>query len=81
MEAHVAGLTSVTALHSGQDIVVKNVRTSTNLELISIVKAFICVPAAVCNPPCAHGGICTAPNTCHCTAQYTGATCQTRKFD
>ena len=30
---------------------------------------------AVCSPSCSNGGTCTAPNTCSCTPQWTGATC------
>ena len=53
------------------NIMIKVFGVSTKLDL----------PAAVCNPPCANGGRCTAPNDCDCTAQWKGARCQTRKFD
>ena len=32
---------------------------------------------AVCSPECSNSGTCTAPNTCNCTAEWTGSTCDT----
>ena len=36
--------------------------------------------AAVCNPSCQNGGICTAPNTCDCPPTWDGSYCQTCKL-
>ncbi|XP_064613991.1 LOW QUALITY PROTEIN: SCO-spondin-like [Liolophura sinensis] len=31
---------------------------------------------AICDPPCANGGVCTSPNTCTCTEGYGGFRCE-----
>ena len=48
--------------------------------LINIISSNI---TAICNPACLNGGVCTAPDTCDCTAvtRYAGADCNTRKYD
>ena len=35
--------------------------------------------AAVCTPPCQHGGLCVAPNICSCLGNWTGSQCEQRK--
>jgi len=35
---------------------------------------------AVCSSACQNGGTCSAPNTCTCTASYSGTTCTIRKL-
>ena len=30
---------------------------------------------AICSPSCQNGGVCTAPDTCSCTAGWTGSLC------
>ena len=39
--------------------------------------------AAICTQPCVNGGVCTAPDTCDCTAAvgYEGVDCSARKYD
>ena len=37
------------------------------------------IDTAICVPACQNGGICTHPNTCQCSGEYTGSTCQTRE--
>lgn len=33
----------------------------------------------MCTPPCQHGGLCTGPNVCSCSGNWTGAQCEQRK--
>ena len=35
---------------------------------------------AICDPICEYGGTCTAPDTCECTAEYSGEQCQRGMF-
>nr|XP_045626152.1 von Willebrand factor D and EGF domain-containing protein-like [Procambarus clarkii] len=39
-------------------------------------QAITCVP--ICQPTCANGGRCVAPNTCHCELAFKGRTCNER---
>ena len=36
--------------------------------------------AAICSSACQNGGTCSAPDTCTCTANFTGSVCHTREF-
>ena len=42
-----------------------------------------CIISAICNPECVNGGICTAPDTCDCSAAagYAGIDCNSSKYD
>ena len=35
----------------------------------------------VCSPVCLNGGECVRPNECNCATGYTGAVCNTGKFN
>jgi hypothetical protein len=32
---------------------------------------------AICDPPCAHGGVCSNPNVCKCPIEWSGSKCET----
>ena len=51
------------------------------LCVLSNIYYFSTLPyvVAVCINPCFNGGICTSPNTCACTRQWSGPTCTTRE--
>ena len=41
-----------------------------------VAVGFVFDPAARCEPPCKHAGVCIRNNTCFCNRGYEGETCQ-----
>ena len=53
------------------------------LEVWGILWSLTCytiLNAVSCTNPCQNGGICTAPDTCTCMAEWTGVECQNGKW-
>lgn len=69
--------TTAPATGDGQAVFALNVSVSSLSELPRQLETWSCpfLSIAICSTPCQNGGMCTAPNTCSCTAGWTGSVC------
>ncbi|KAF2367676.1 EGF-like domain [Trinorchestia longiramus] len=82
---------SLDELTCSEGFVITNAKSSSNVResLISCTEGRYILEASgeeisensctpYCSKPCLNGGVCDAPETCKCTDDYTGATCEQR---
>ena len=71
--------------------VVRRIHVHVRLHIVAQDAPYVCLRGffnrlfklyvlAVCSSACQNGGTCSAPNTCTCTASYSGTTCTIRKL-
>ena len=59
--------------YDGPDCQRKNYHITANVFLYDMMCCYVYV--AICSQSCANGGRCSAPNTCSCSAGWTGYDC------